>query len=308
MGYEGDPGIYNNLFVDRVADPSTRTKIAQDTSDLLREEILEHSIRDAAWEPDYNPKRIQEALDNDSFYVLDRYAHEFEAVDLNLSGEPNGDIIRNRKFATPIIKIESDKYKAKLDELRMLEYSVKDEFRENIAFYIARRQDILWLNQLKVAADYTGYHDSLTVSTVDKATLIAPCEFVDGGGTTHDSEQEKALKSEIIIIHQWMVDQIEKMDNADINMGSWETIKDGWKSTTLFGRRLLVTSQTFFPKNRIWGLTSKKYGGTVYVLPDGDTKVMFDTDLDDLVALGKKLTGSGIHNVYCCAYVDVNFS
>ncbi|MFA5376015.1 MAG: hypothetical protein WC455_09750 [Dehalococcoidia bacterium] len=303
-----DNRIYNTLFAERIEDPSERVKIAQEQSDLLRENILENSIRDAAFEPDHNPIRIQEALENDTFYVLDRFAHEFTAVDTNLDGDPNGEFIKNRKFATPIRPIKSPEYHKKVDELRMLDVSVKDEFKENIALYIAKVQDQMWLNQIYAAADYTGYHDVATISGLNKRTLMLPNQYIDGGGPAHDDPQVRELLSEITIIHKWLLNEAETMDETDLNIGTWETMKEGWKSTTLFGRRLIVTSMKHFPKNRIVSLTAKKFCGTNYVLPDGDTKVMIDTDLEDITMMGKKLTGSGVFNVYACAYVDVEFS
>ena len=308
MSESMDPRIYNQLFADRVEDLQERVKVAQETTDLLRENILENSIRDAAWEPDHNPTRIQEAIDNDSFYVLDRFAHEFVAVDTNLDNDANGEFIKNRKFATPIAPIKTPEYHKKVDELRMLDVSIKDEFKENIALYIAQRQDIRWLGQIYQACAYTGYHDSVTIDGLDKLTLQKANLYIDGGGPLHSDIQERALLSEITIMHKWMLDYAEAMDANDLNIGSWDTIKEGWKATTLYGRRLIVTSMRHFPKNRIVSLTAKKYGGTNYVLPDGDTKVMIDTDLEDIKLFGKKLTGSGVFNVYACAYIDVEFA
>lgn len=307
-GESMDPRIYNTLYADRIEDPQERVKVAQETSDLLRENVLESSIRDAAWEPDHNPVRVQEALDNDTFYVLDKFAHEFTAVDMNLDGDPNGEFIKNRKFATPVVPIKTPEYYKKVDELRMLDVSIKDEFKENVALYIAQRQDIMWLNQIYAACTFTGYHDSITIDGLDKLTLQKANLYIDGGGPLHTDVQERALVSEIMIMHKWMLDYAEAMDANDLNIGTWDTIKEGWKSTTLYGRRLIVTSMRHFPKNRIVSLTGKKWGGTNYVLPDGDTKIQIDTDLEDVIFMAKKLTGSGIFNVYACSYIDVEFA
>lgn len=301
-----DYRVYNELFTNRILTEESRVKMAQDVTETLKLDIKEESIRDAVMTPDHNPKQIQEAMTNDSFYVLDRIEHEWRAVDLNLDGEPTGEYIENKKFATPIVKIESDVYEKSPDELRRLPYSIKDEFKENISYPIIRKQDISFLNQTWAAVADSGYsHTYNGITAVTRKHILTPCYFIDGGGPEWGDTQTRELKSTKILMHQWMLDQLLEWDNTVIGDGAWTTVREGWKSAPLFGKTVIVTAKKEYPKYRVTAFTDQQYMGRNYVLPDGDIKFEIHRGLDNMQMWARKLTGCSIQNVYSCAYVDI---
>lgn len=284
---------FNQGFVDSLNEDLEKT--AQDVTDTLAEQILEGSFRDVIIVPDTNPRRIQISLVNDTFYVVDYIRPTWTALDLNLDGDPTGEYLRTRKFATPFAKIETPVYRKKLDELLEVDISLEDLFKEDLAYYIAERQDRKFIAQTEVAA--AAYTNILPIT----AANVLREDLLDGINLI----ERWPLKCTQILLHQTMLNNLMKWDDFDI--GAWEVIREGWKSGTILGRKLIVTLKEWFNPNRIYFYTDQQLLGKNYTHPQGDVKFMIKKDLDNLEMVAKKLTGCGIQNTKACAYLDFTY-
>lgn len=300
---ELDALTYNSRFLDRLR--SDLKKTAQDSTDTLALQVHESSFADVVI-PVKDPKQIQEVpgTKDDSFYALDYVRPEWTAVDMTLKGEPNGRYVNLEKFATPAAKAETDEFWKFTDELITKPISVKDIFKETCAYFIADAKDRRFLTLCDTAV--TASSQLLSPAAADYPTrsdILELCALVDDAAATMAAagQTPRRLLSTQLLCSAGFLDRFLK---GRFDIGEWTITTDGYKATTLLGRRLIVSVKGDLLGNSMYAFSDPDFIGKNYRFGGGDVQFFIKEDMDKLVWKAKSLYGLSVYNVNAVARYD----
>jgi hypothetical protein len=300
---ELDPITYNQRFLAKLR--TDREKTAQDSTDTMALQVHESSFADVII-PVKDPKSIQEVpgTKDDSFYALDYVRPEWTAVDMTLKGEPNGRYVNLEKFATPAAKIETDEYWKFLDELITKPISVKDIFKETCAYPIADSKDARFITLADAAVTASGQlHAPAAADYPTRADVLELCAKIDDAAATMlaAGDTPRRLICTQLLCSSAFLDRFLK---GRFDIGEWTITTDGYKATTLLGRRLIVSTKGDLLGNSMYAFADPDYIGKNYRFGGGDVQFFIKEDLDKLVWKAKSLYGISVYNVNAVARYD----
>lgn len=286
---------FNTLFMKRLEEPDGLRKISTVVSDYVRTKIREDSILDKVLPAEtVTPSELQNEEDNDTLYAMCEIEPEdTPALVLNLDGQPLGKVFSAPRFKVPFWLNSTRRFEKPIPELLAYKMNLRNIVQDNAIAQMITLQDAQLLAMLQAAVTATGKVVTGTAATINKADLVDLINLLDGD----------ELEAQLLIMRKDDWNHILAWDNGDLDVGTWEVTKDGYKYNTLLGRRVIFSIKNVIDPGEIWAVTAPEFMGKHFVI--SDTKVEFKEEFGLLQFQAQKHFGFNLGNVNSVAKLEL---
>lgn len=286
-----DHRVFNDIFAMKTESAEGLQKAAESSLPVLRTHVREGCLMNQVWAMEAAPQdRIQRSTaDPTQRYVLDDIEPDYVAMAMNADGMPEARFYSAEACETHFYPIRSKEEIITTERIRALPYSVEEYFKRFIGNEVARQRDVRFVAGLDAAVTASGQVINVTSTGPQYKDIVSGADLIDGN-----------IYAEIfctdIIMHYSFLNKLKKAGASEFDIGAWEIYTDGYKRTTIDGRRLHLTRKKEFDKDTVYFVTEKKYVATNY--EDYPLKFEAKRDLDEIKLKAKASVGAIIYNVY----------
>lgn len=256
---------YNTRFFEKLASPDGHKKLSFAIGDYVATKVRELSFLNDVLPPEtVSPTELQNEVDNDTLYAMCEIEPEdTPALALNIDGEPTGKYFSAPRFRVPFWVNSTRRYEKATRELAAYNMTLKDVVEKNAVNQLLVLQDSQFLAQATAAVTLSGKIVTSLQPTINRADLVSLINLLDGDQLECDS----------LLMRKDDYNQIFTMDSADIDLGAWETFKNGYTERTLAGRKLYVSVKNVIEPGEIWAFAAPRFIGKHFVIEDAKAEL-----------------------------------
>jgi len=279
---------------------------------FLRAQVYEGSILEA-----FHPstKISHTELDKDenphnNFKIVPKEYISAPAIEGSMrSGAAAFKRVEGKRYRLNLVKIQSEQYTLKEDEVKVMELPIEEIIRTQIAFHLRKRMDAMFLGYLRAAIAEMG-----AAQVVDFTPLgiqrITPEVLVEARQTLNLRGEQDGLymRSENFIMTATQYDNTDMWPQMNGGTGFGSTpgiymdpsqtwMRDGYKKDRLLGMNVISTIKTdLFRHNQVWVLPNPSFMGHHYGF--NDEKFGIKRSWDEISIRGYMSFMYGIGNAY----------
>jgi hypothetical protein len=251
----------NREFLETVSTPSGMQKFAEVSQEVTAIKVRESSFMDKILPPqNITVNECYVDRDTDTLYRLEEIEEDGVAMILDWRGQPTGEYVQGQRYVVPFQLISSPRYWKTEQEIRVYKHPITEYIERNSANAIIKKKDEAGVALLDAACAATGKIVNGTGADQEllRADFIALFNLLDG----YELESDKILmrKDDFNMLLNWK--------SSEIDLGAWDTAKDGYTYAKLMGREIITTIKNVFPRGTIYCVTKPQYIGKHYTLED----------------------------------------
>lgn len=254
----------NELFLQKLDTDEGLTKVAQGASSFIREKIREVSFARKIINPQYVTQAdCQRSTQHEGLVKIVDIEPDSSASVVNFRGGDNFSYVQAKRVEIPFYPVSSDDFQKVEEELLAYEMPVTDVIEKNSIKDIQKVEDENWISKFDSAITETGNTASEsfdgTTGEIKKSSIVKLFNMLDGN----------ELKADTLLMNKEMFNKLLLWDATTTGdkVGS-EVIVNGYKYSTLFGRKLIVTNKTDVVGDEIYAFAPQEYLGKFYILND----------------------------------------
>jgi len=293
----GAPANLNSLFIDKISDLGLRKEAEERMVTYLKKQIYEASFMERILPPKpVSASQCDRTLEQGRLRkIIDKEFTDVSAKSVSFRGDDGYDYIDTDRFAVDFYTIESDEYHIKEQELREKEQPIQALVRHHTAYQIQRVMDQSFL---KTVQDVLAANPAQDIQTDD--AYILPGNLVDLFNVI-DSRTSLPLKTSVLLMTQAQYNSINKWPQSQVDNATKEEFwRDGYRYTTLFGRRVIVTIKADLVHNKtIYAFAAPDYLGRHYSF--NDDKFQIKVEWNDIGWKAWRTHGAAIGNTHAVA-------
>lgn len=305
MMSQAELSALNTLFYSQLDSPEGRSKMAQIAGTYTRDRLREDAYSRKIVPPENltpDDRKIQVSMTSDTLYVVDEIEPNSKAMTMTFRGDPRAEFITAPRCASSFFTISSLKFEKFEQELLAYRMPITKIIEDNGPKDLQEIEDREWTIHVEAAVQ-AGQADansvavapalnrtSIAAGTVIEAHvrkgLLARASLVDNGIVWPLQQPDiidlckmldtNYLRAEQILIGEGDFDDVSRWTVEDFgDRVKSETTVDGYKYSTLVGRKYIRTIKTrILRPGNIYVFTSVDFLGHFYIL--NNTKFYID--------------------------------
>jgi len=287
--------FYNTRFFQKLRTSDGMNKMAFAIGDYVATKVREDSFLDKILPAEtVNPTELQGNVDNDTLYALcELEPEDVTSLVLNVDGEPTGHYFSGPRFEVPFWVNTSRRFEKASRELLAYKMTIKDIVERNAVSQLVTLQDTQFLAQCDAAIAESGKAVTQAGGELNRDGLVDLINELDGD----------ELECDVILMRKDTWNDILRWESANVDIGAWETIKNGYTERTLMGRKVIVSVKNVITADTVYAFTSPKFIGKHYVIED--TRAELKEEFGLLQFEVQKFFGFNIGNVESIARLTI---
>lgn len=261
-----DKAMYNQAFFRTLRKPGGIEKLNFAIGDYVATKVREDSFLDKILPPEtVQPTELQGNEMNDTLYALCEIEPEdTKALVLNIDGQPTGKVFSAPRFRVNFWVNSTRRFEKPERELLAYKMTIKEIVQRNAVNQLAVLQDTQWLAQCAAAVTASG---KIVVGTggpdPNRTDLVELINQIDGD----------QLETDTLLMRKDDWNKILKLDSSDIDLGAWETFRNGYTERMLLGRKVIVSVKNVIDPGQIWAFAAPNFIGKHFVIEDAVAEV-----------------------------------
>lgn len=288
--------IFNSRFLSLLKNPAGMEKVAFAIGDYVATKVREESFLDQILPPEtVMPTELQGNVDSETLKALcEIEPEETEALTLLIDGQPTGKYFRGRKFEVPFWINSTRRFQKSTYELLSYKMSLRDVIERNAVNQLVRLQDTQFLGLCQTSVDLSGklVTDASPIAT--RGSLTALINLLD------DDE----LECDTLLMRKGDWNRLCEHASDQIDIGAWDTFKNGYVEKTLLGRKVIVSLKNVVESQEIWAFCSPRFIGKHYIIEDTNAELKEEFKLVEFEV--RKFFGFNIGNIQSIAKLELN--
>ncbi len=283
---------FNENFMSLIDDPAMFKKAQVAASQYVRMKLREEGVmrryfNDLMERVTVEDPRYQIDPENaDTGYLLIDKEPDTYALRMTYRAQPRAEYIMGQKFIVPFAKYESPVFEKQEMELRNIRMPITDVIRSNLVYDLQEAEDKYFLKVLETAIEVT---ENQVVSDEGELSKRALKNLLN-------KIESDRLRVDAFIMSQTTINDALTWEHSDIGDEVREVVINGVKWPTLFGRRLVTTTNSdVLPKGVVYALTAPNFLGTAATL--GDPTFWLKKEKDMLQMAAWYYAGFNIGNI-----------
>lgn len=251
----------NREFLKLVESPEGMNKIAEVSQDVLANKVYEDSFLEK-FIPS-KPITVPECYVDQTYDVI--YRQEWIDPDavafvMDMDAQPTGKFMQGERYIVPFFKIMTPRYWKTKQQIRVYPYPITDYIEKNGSAEIIKQKDSYFVNLMDAAI-------TATANSVAGTSVLVPTreDFVNLFNLLDANE----LESKRILMRKADFNRMLQWNSVDLDTDAAKTATDGWTSTSILGREIIVTvKDDVITPGYVYCLTDPNFIGKHYTLEE----------------------------------------
>lgn len=256
---------FNEKFMNIVDDPSMIKEASLAGSHFIRQKLREDGVmrryfgdsleRVTTEDPRY---QIDPGNSDTGYLLIDKEPNSY-ALQMTFRAQPQAEYVQGDKFIVPFSKYQSPVMEKNEMELQNIRMPITDVIKVNLLYDMQEKEDNYFLSVLDTAI---ALNDNLVESTdllLEKGNLK----------TLINKVESRRLRVEAFLMSTPTINDALEWDHNDIGETVSTVVRDGVPYDTLFGKRLITTTNSdVIPAGTVYALTAPDFLGVAATLGD----------------------------------------
>lgn len=287
--------VFNTRFLSLLKKPGGIDKAAFAIGDYVATKVREESFLDQILPPEtVMPTELQGNVNSETLKALcEIEPEETAALELLLDGQPTGKYFRGRKFEVPFWVNSTRRFEKSTYELLSYRMSLREVIERNAVNQLVRIQDTQWLTQCQAAVDASGKLVTSTATIPNRTDITALINLLDGD----------ELECDTLLMRKDTWNRLNEHASAQLDVGAWDTFKNGYVERTLLGRKVIVSLKNVVDPGEVWAFCSPRFIGKHYIIEDTNAELKEEFKFVQFEV--RKFFGFNIGNIYSVAKLEL---
>lgn len=229
---------FNERFMSVVEDPSMIKQASMAGAQFIRQKLREDGVMRRYFADDFervtteDPRYQIDPGNSDTGYLLVDKEPDSYALQMTFRGQPQAEYIQGDKFIVPFSKFQSPVMEKNEMELRNIRMPITEVIKVNLLYDLQEKEDKYFFSVLDAAAASTNSVIQDTRTGITK----------NGLKNLFNRIETKRLRAETLIMSAVTLNDMLEWQHQDIGERVGAVVEQGIPYTTLFGKRLITTS------------------------------------------------------------------
>lgn len=267
---------FNEHFMSIVEDPSMIKQASEAGSQFIRQKLREDGVmrryfgdafeRVTTEDPRY---QIDPGASDTGYLLVDKEPDSY-ALMMTFRGQPQAEYITGSKFIIPFLKFQAPVFEKNEMELKNIRMPITQVIQTNLLYDMQEQEDLYFKTILDRSIEVTGNLVTSAETLLGKSDLRKLINTVE----------TKRLRTEAFIMSTTTLNDALEWQHNDIGDTVSTVVRDGVPYDTLFGKRLITTTNTDVIKyGEIYSLVAPNFLGVAAALGDPTFWVQKKMDL-----------------------------
>lgn len=315
--------IYNEALLNRLEDPSTKTKTAELIGGYLRDKIREASWWDKIVPPEGVTRAdCQISTEHDTLVKIVHVEPNSRGMTIGIRGRPDSDLFSGKRFPVTFGRISTLRYEKPKEELLVYDYPITKVIEDNSVKDLDAIVDRTALLHFEAAVQAMqleangGVPTELSSATVSAGTVVQRSIFKGMLAATAPSPNsavataiqksdvvdlfspfsDRQLSGSKMLIHDGDFMKVFNWPYNEVGVIATDTTVEGFKHQTLIGYEVIRSLKpTILRPGNVYAFVAPEFLGVNYTL--GQTSFYIDTIENMLVWMAWLMRGMAISAV-----------
>ena len=254
---------FNEHFMSIVEDPSMIKQATEVGSQFIRQKLREDGVMRRYFGDAFetvtteDPRYQIDQKNSDTGYLLIDKEPDSYALQMTFRGQPQAEYITGSKFIVPFSKFQSPVMEKNEMELKNIRMPITRIIQTNLLYDMQEQEDLYFKSILDTAVTVTSNAATSSNERLTKADLRELINLVE----------VKRLRTEAFIMSTTTLNDALEWQHNDIGDTVSEVVRDGVPYDTLFGKRLITTTNSDVIKHgEVYALVAPDFLGVAAAL------------------------------------------